>query len=111
MAERTLSGAALDAVQALALPPQIAPLHTRPIDVHIVAGRRHEHSTKCECVSALVCVQGMTPQQFLDTMAVDKKVLDGQLRLVLLKGPLGNCVITADFPVAKLQETLQAFCH
>eukprot|EP00887_Chlorella_sp_A99_P002535 scaffold6.g2535.t1 len=54
---------------------------------------------------------GMTPEQFRATMAVDKKVVDGQLRLVLLKGPLGGCVITADFPLAKLDETLAAFCH
>jgi 3-dehydroquinate synthase len=53
----------------------------------------------------------MTPQQFLDLMAVDKKVLDGQLRLVLLKGPLGNCVITSDFPLATLKENLAAFCR
>ena len=53
----------------------------------------------------------MTPQQFLDLMAVDKKVLDGQLRLVLLKGPLGNCVITSDFPLATLKENLDAFCQ
>lgn len=44
-------------------------------------------------------------------MAVDKKVLDGQLRLVLLRGPLGNCVITADFPISALDDTLRAFCR
>lgn len=49
-------------------------------------------------------------QQFLDTMAVDKKVLDGQLRLVLLKGPLGNCVITSDFPLETLKQNLESFC-
>ena len=52
----------------------------------------------------------MTVQQFKDVMAVDKKVLAGKLRLVLLKGPLGNCVVTADFDPSKLEETLQAFC-
>ncbi|KAH0969171.1 hypothetical protein GBA52_028983 [Prunus armeniaca] len=30
-------------------------------------------------------------------MAVDKKVADGLLRLILLKGPLGNCVFTGDY--------------
>ena len=52
----------------------------------------------------------MSKQQFIETMAVDKKVEEGQLRLVLLKGPLGGCVITADFDHAKLDETLTAYC-
>ncbi len=40
-------------------------------------------------------------------MAVDKKVLDGRLRLVLLKG-LGEAVITDDFPREVLDATLRA---
>jgi 3-dehydroquinate synthase len=52
----------------------------------------------------------MTAQQFRDLMAVDKKVLAGKLRLVLLKGPLGGCVVTGDFDPAKLEETLSTFC-
>lgn len=39
---------------------------------------------------------GMETQQFLDLMAVDKKVLAGKLRLVLLRG-IGNAVVTDDF--------------
>lgn len=39
---------------------------------------------------------GMTTASFMDLMAVDKKVLDGKLRLVLLQG-LGNAVVTQDF--------------
>lgn len=31
------------------------------------------------------CMQGMTARQFQDTMAVDKKVQDGKLRLILLR--------------------------
>lgn len=54
--------------------------------------------------------EGMTAQMFRDLMAVDKKVLAGKLRLVLLKGPLGGCVVTGDFDPAKLDETLAAFC-
>ena len=53
---------------------------------------------------------GMTPQQFRDIMAVDKKVQDGKLRLILLKGPLGGCVVTGDFDPAALDATLEAFC-
>lgn len=52
----------------------------------------------------------MTRQQFKDVMAVDKKVENGLLRLILLKGPLGSCVITGDFDPAALDETLAAFC-
>lgn len=54
---------------------------------------------------------GMTPEQFMSYMSVDKKVMDGQLRLVLLKGPLGNCIITSEYDPEKLHETLEAFCH
>nr|QKY15325.1 3-dehydroquinate synthase (DHQS) [Polytomella parva] len=53
---------------------------------------------------------GMTSEQFSNLMAVDKKVEAGKLRLVLLKGPLGNCVVTGDFEKTKLEETLKAFC-
>jgi 3-dehydroquinate synthase len=38
-------------------------------------------------------------------MAVDKKVLDGRLRLVLLKR-LGEAVITDEYPRAQLEATL-----
>lgn len=41
---------------------------------------------------------------------VDKKVADGLLRLILLKGPLGNCVFTGDYDRKALDETLRAFC-
>ncbi|MDP3845717.1 MAG: 3-dehydroquinate synthase [Pseudomonas sp.] len=49
----------------------------------------------------------MTPDNFLEHMAVDKKVLDGRLRLVLLKG-LGAAVVTSDFPREVLDATLRA---
>jgi 3-dehydroquinate synthase len=49
----------------------------------------------------------MTPDQFKQLMAVDKKVLDGQLRLILLKS-VGEAVVTSDFSVEKLNETLEA---
>lgn len=52
----------------------------------------------------------MTIAQFKELMSVDKKVMAGKLRLVLLKGPLGGCVVTGDFDPAKLDETLAAFC-
>lgn len=42
----------------------------------------------------------MTPDDFMTRMAVDKKNVDGQLRLVLLKA-LGAAVVTADIPAGK----------
>ncbi|SFO73818.1 3-dehydroquinate synthase [Ectopseudomonas composti] len=51
--------------------------------------------------------QDMTPEQFLEHMAVDKKVLDGQLRLVLLKR-LGEAVVTSDYPREILDATLRS---
>jgi 3-dehydroquinate synthase len=47
----------------------------------------------------------MAPSRFLELMAVDKKVLDGQLRLVLLKR-IGDAVVTADFDRQDLEQTL-----
>jgi len=49
----------------------------------------------------------MSPADFRRLMAIDKKVLDGQLRLVLLK-QLGDAIVTAEFDAEKLEETLQA---
>ena len=45
--------------------------------------------------------------QFLELMAVDKKVLDGRLRLVLLQG-IGRAVVTVEVPPAALAATLEA---
>ncbi len=52
----------------------------------------------------------MRPEDFMRLMAVDKKVLDGQLRLVLLKG-LGEAVVTGDFDRTVLTTTLQKMTH
>lgn len=51
--------------------------------------------------------QEMTPADFMEHMAVDKKVLDGQLRLVLLRG-LGEAVVTSEFSREILNATLSA---
>ena len=53
---------------------------------------------------------GMRPEDFLERMAVDKKNLDCNLRLVLLSAP-GEAVITSDFEHARLIDTLNAFCN
>jgi 3-dehydroquinate synthase len=49
----------------------------------------------------------MTSAQFIDHMLVDKKVLGGQLRLVLLK-EVGEAIVTSDFSPSLLEETLSA---
>ncbi len=46
-------------------------------------------------------------RRFLELMAVDKKVQDGLLRLVLLKG-IGKAVITAEATAAQISATLEA---
>lgn len=50
----------------------------------------------------------MTPSDFMELMAVDKKNVDGHLRLVLLNA-LGDAVVTGDFDISQLQSTLEAF--
>lgn len=49
----------------------------------------------------------MSVEDYLTRMKVDKKVLDGSLRLVLLE-EIGKAVVTSDFALDKLIETLQA---
>ncbi len=51
--------------------------------------------------------QEMTLAHFMEHMAVDKKVLDGRLRLVLLR-QMGEAVVTDDYPKEILQATLSA---
>lgn len=48
----------------------------------------------------------ITTEQFLDLMSVDKKVIDGQLRLVLLRA-IGEAVITHDYTQDQLLETIR----
>lgn len=52
----------------------------------------------------------MTPDRFMELMAVDKKNVDGQLRLILLRS-LGRAEVTDRFSSGALAETLSAFCH
>jgi len=47
-------------------------------------------------------------ERFLDLMAVDKKVQDGRLRLVLLHG-IGAAVVTDGFPPQQLIDTLASY--
>ncbi|GHD48711.1 3-dehydroquinate synthase [Marinobacter persicus] len=54
--------------------------------------------------------EGMSVEDFMGLMAVDKKNVDGALRLVLLRS-LGDAYVTADASPENLQATLQAFIH
>jgi len=47
----------------------------------------------------------ISPARFRALMAMDKKVMDNRLRLVLLQG-IGKALVTADFDHVKLDETL-----
>jgi len=51
--------------------------------------------------------KNMTSQQFIDLMSVDKKVIDGALRLVLLTA-IGDAVISSDFETQALLDTFTA---
>jgi len=48
---------------------------------------------------------GIGTERFLELMAVDKKVMDGKVRLVLLKG-IGRAIVTSDFDRSALLATL-----
>ena len=50
----------------------------------------------------------LTPERFKELMSVDKKVLDGQLRLVLLQG-IGKSLVTGDFNHDDLNATLNEY--
>jgi 3-dehydroquinate synthase len=50
--------------------------------------------------------KGMSPDRFKELMSVDKKVLDGKLRLVLLKS-MGEAITTSDFELNDLNDTLE----
>jgi 3-dehydroquinate synthase len=49
----------------------------------------------------------MDEPRFMELMAIDKKVIDGSLRLVLLKG-IGDATVTGDFRPELLGETLRS---
>lgn len=49
--------------------------------------------------------QSMTAEKFQELMSVDKKVLDGVLRLVLMKG-IGKALVTSDYKLNDLMQTI-----
>ncbi len=50
--------------------------------------------------------ESMTVEKFLDLMSVDKKVLDGVLRLVLMKG-IGKSLVTSDYTPDDLNKAIK----
>ena len=50
-------------------------------------------------------IPSVTPEQMLEHMRIDKKVLEGRLRLVLLRR-IGEAFVTSDYPQAALLRTL-----
>lgn len=71
--------------------------------------RTYDLLIKANCPVELPVDSPMNREIFLKTMSVDKKVANGQLRLILLKGELGNCVFTGDFDEEKMKETIDEF--
>lgn len=76
-----------------------APLVQRIYDIMIAA----------KCPIELPVDSPMNREMFLKAMSVDKKVANGQLRLILLKGALGECVFTGDFDHDAMVETIDEF--
>lgn len=52
-------------------------------------------------------IPGLSPEVMLEHMRIDKKVLDGQIRLVLLRA-IGQAFVTADYDGRRLHQTLEA---
>ena len=51
---------------------------------------------------------GMSTDEFLKNMSVDKKVKKGNIRLVLLRA-IGDAFLSDDYPISRLRETLNYF--
>uniref|UniRef100_A0A7S2FHC5 3-dehydroquinate synthase n=1 Tax=Octactis speculum TaxID=3111310 RepID=A0A7S2FHC5_9STRA len=51
----------------------------------------------------------LTSEDFRGYMALDKKVANGVLRLILLRGPVGSCTFTGDYDMDALDATLAEF--
>lgn len=72
------------------------------------AGQRRVNAALQAAKLPIAPPQKLSAEDFLALMAVDKKVLDGRLRLVLMKG-IGGALISDDFPLQTLNDTLHAY--
>ena len=70
-----------------------------------LASRRRAEALIERAGLALYPPPELTPAQFRELMAIDKKVLSGRLRLVLLKA-IGSAVVSGDFATEALTATL-----
>lgn len=59
--------------------------------------------------TALPEAHGLSAEDLEQAMSLDKKVANGVLRLILLKGELGGCVFTGDYDRDMLRKTLEQF--
>ena len=73
----------------------------------LAASRVVEIKELLKAANLPICPPPMSRDQFLSLMSVDKKVLDGRLRLVLLKS-VGEAVVTSEVGVELIAETLAA---
>jgi len=71
--------------------------------------RAYDILIAANCPVELPVDSPMNTELFLRAMSVDKKVANGKLRLILLKGDLGNCVFTGDFDEGAMKETIGEF--
>lgn len=55
-----------------------------------------------------VRIEGVSPEAALEHMRIDKKIKEGRLRLVLLRG-IGGAFVTADYPQEALLSTLHTY--
>jgi len=78
------------------------------IDEELVK-RTYDIFIAAKCPVELPVDSPMNMEVFLKAMSIDKKVANGQLRLILLKGELGNCVFTPDFDVDAMKTTIDDF--
>jgi 3-dehydroquinate synthase len=53
-------------------------------------------------------IEGVSPETALEYMRIDKKVQSGRIRLILLR-KIGEALITADYPQAAVDRTLQEY--
>lgn len=54
-------------------------------------------------------MKALTKVHFINLMSMDKKVADGKLSLVMLKGKLGDCLITNEFDAQKLEKVVEDY--
>ena len=71
--------------------------------------RIYDIMIKAKCPVELPVDSPMNREMFLKAMSIDKKVANGKLRLILLKGDLGNCLFTGDFDEDAMVETIDEF--